>query len=143
LFPVPRVVLENVKVGIGQMLHVQRIDAPILPFALMASPVVFDTVEASGVTIEPATLAALPSWTGGRSAKSAQLRELRLSNVTVSGADVAPLNGQVKFAANGNVQQAVLMNDNVRVEARPQHNGLRVVLNARDWRVPYGPPVKF
>ena len=143
LFPTPRVVLENVKVGIGQMLHVQRIDAPILPFALMASPVVFDTVEASGVTIEPATLAALPSWTGGRSAKSAQLRELRLSNVTVSGTDVAPLNGQVKFAANGNVQQAVLMNDNVRVEARPQHNGLRVVLNARDWRVPYGPPVKF
>ncbi|HUP96210.1 MAG TPA: hypothetical protein VM164_15000 [Burkholderiales bacterium] len=143
LFPTPRLILEDVKVGIGQTLRVQRIDAPILPFALMASPLVLDTVEAKGVTIEPAMLAALPSWTGGRSAKSVHLRELRLSDAKVSGADVAPLKGQVRFAANGTVQHAVFVNDNVRVEARPQQNGLRVVLNARDWRVPYGPPVKF
>jgi hypothetical protein len=109
----------------------------------MASPVVFTTVNASGVTIEPAMLAALPSWSGGRSSKSVHLRELRLSDTKVAGAEVAPLDGHVRFAANGTVQQVMLANDNVRLEVRPQHNGLRVVLNARDWRVPYGPPVEF
>jgi hypothetical protein len=143
LFPTPRIILEDVNIGIGQTLRVQRIDAPILPFALMAKSVVFDAAEASGVTIEPAMLAALPSWTGSRSAKSVHLRELRLSDAKVSGADMEPLNGHVKFAANGSVQQAVFVNENVRVETRPQQNGLRVVLNARDWRVPYGPPGKF
>ena len=143
LFPTPRIILEDVKVGIGQTLRAQRVDAPIMPFALMAKSVVFHSAEASGVTVEPAMLGALPSWTRSHSAKPVHVRELRLSDAKVAGIDMAPLTGQVKFAANGTVQQAVFANDNVRVETRPQHNGLRVVLNARDWRVPYGPSAKF
>lgn len=145
LFPTPRLVLENVKIGATQGLRVERVEAPVPPFALFTKTLVLDRIHAEGVAIDPAMLGAIPALMAGRGTRASHVRDVRLSRVSVNapGANIAPMNGNVSFAANGAVLQAILKNETVTVNLRPQQNGVRVTLNAREWRAPYGPPVQF
>ncbi|HEV7800804.1 MAG TPA: hypothetical protein VGP15_06990, partial [Burkholderiales bacterium] len=145
LLPSPRLVLEGVRVGSAQGIRVDRVDAHAWPMTIAAEPKVFSEVEATGVSIDPGMLGAIPSWTGGRSATAVHVSRLKLKDVKLSmrESEIAGLNGAVTFAANGTVQQAVLANDKVKIEITPQQSGVRVLLNAHDWRPPFGPPVAF
>lgn len=145
LLPTPRVVLEGVRIGSAQGIRVARVDAHAWPTEFIGGPMVFSTVDASGVEIDPGMLAAIPSWTGGRSANAVHVNRLRLSGVKLSmpPSTVEGLAGDVTFAPNGTVRKAVLANDAVRLELTPQESGIRVVLNARDWRPPLGFPMNL
>jgi hypothetical protein len=57
--------------------------------------------------------------------------------------ELPALDGDIAFAADGAVKNAVFTNANARLELTSQAEGMRLILNARDWRVPYGPPVEF
>lgn len=145
LLPTPRIVLEGVRIGNAQGIRVERVDAHAWPTEFFGGPMVFSTVDASGVDIDPGMLAAIPSWTGGRSANAVHVNRLRLSGVKLSipPSSVEGLGGDVTFAANGTVKRAVLANDTVKLEITPQESGIRVVLNARDWRPPLGFPMNL
>jgi hypothetical protein len=145
LLPTPRIVLERVRIGSAQAVHIDRVDAHAWPGALLATPMEFDLVEASGVTVDPGIVAAFPAWTGGRSAEAVHVSRLKLRDVQLAtNAEKTPgLNGQVEFAANGTVTGANLSNENVNLEVVPKASGLIVSLNAHGWRVPFGPPVTF
>ena len=145
MLPSPRVILEGVTAGKTQSIRVNRVEAPLLPHHLFDQPRVFDTVEAHGVTIDAATLGAIPTWTGGRSASAMKLRRLELTDAKVDGAawGLAPLSGAVTFEANGTLHQAYLGTDKLRIDVAPEGSGLRVALTAQDSRVPFGPPVNF
>jgi hypothetical protein len=145
LLPTPRIVLEGVRIGSAQAVHVERVDVHAWPWAFLAGPLVFDTAEASGVTIDPGMLATIPAWTGGRSANAAHVSNLKLSDVKLGGPDakMEGLNGEVVFAANGTVSHANLASDKIQLEVSPLQSGVLVALNARDWRVPFGPGLTF
>ncbi|MDB5903438.1 MAG: hypothetical protein JWM26_2316 [Betaproteobacteria bacterium] len=145
LFPTPRVVLEGVRIGAAHGIHVERVDAHAWPTAFISGPLVFDTVEAKGVGMDPGMLGLIPTWTGGRSAGAVHSTRLKLIDVKLRGADakVGGMSGEVSFAANGTVNQAVLANENLKLEIAPRQNGVRVVLDAQDWRAPFGPAFAF
>jgi hypothetical protein len=145
LFPTPRLVLEGVRIGAAHGIHVDRVDAHAWPTAFISGPLVFDTVEAKGVGIDPGMLGLIPTWTGGRSAGAVHSTRLKLSDVKLNGRDakVEGMSGEVSFAANGTVSQAVLANDNLKLEIAPRKNGVGVVLDAHDWRAPFGPAFTF
>jgi hypothetical protein len=112
---------------------------------IASEPKVFSVVEAKGVSIDPAMLGAMPSWTGGRSATAAHVNRLKLADVKLTGpeSDFKALNGDILFEPNGTVKQATLTNEKLKLEISPHQSGLRVILNARDWRPPFGPPIAF
>jgi hypothetical protein len=145
LFPTPRVVLEGVRIGAAQGIHVERVDAHAWPTAFISGPLLFDVVEANGVSIDPGMLGLIPTWTGGRSAGAVHSTRLKLTDVKLSGPDAKSdgMSGEVSFAANGTVNQAVLANENLKLQIAPQPNGVRVVLDAQDWRAPFGPAFAF
>ena len=104
-FPTPRLILEDVKVGIGQTLATYSVrcsDSAFCPDGESHSSWIRLTRRCDN---RPAMLAALPSWTGGRSAKRFICASCAVGRQSIR-ADVAPLNGHVRFAANGTVQQA-------------------------------------
>lgn len=145
LLPTPRLILEGVAVGKAQGVRVSRVEAHTLPFALFDDPVRLDTVTATGVAIDPAMAATIPAWTGGRSASAVHVNRLRLNDVkmNIPGAELGAFSGEVAFAPNGTMKQAELSNDKVKLELAPQSNGVRASLDARSWRIPFGPPVEF
>lgn len=145
LLPSPRLILEGVRIGSAQDVRIDRIDAHAWPTTMMADPKVFDRVDATGVTIDQGMLAAIPSWTGGRSATSVHVSRLKLTDVKLSipESGLEGLAGDVTFEPNGTIKQAALANEKLKIELTPQQSGLRVVLNAQDWRAPFGPPAPF
>jgi hypothetical protein len=145
LLPTPRVVLEGVRIGAAQAIQVDRVEAYAWPTAFISGPLVFDTVAATGVSIDPGMLGLIPTWTGGRAAGAVHSSRLKLSDVKLSGPDakIEGMGGEVSFAPNGTVQKAVLANDNLKLEIAPQQNGVRVALTAQDWRPPFGPGFTF
>jgi hypothetical protein len=145
LLPSPRIVLEGVRIGAAHAVHVDRVDARAWPAQFISGPLELSTVDASGVTIDPGMLATIPAWTGGRNANTVHVSKLRLSDVKLGGADAKSeaMNGEIDFAANGTVSAAAFHNDTVQLEIVPQKSGVGVVLNARNWRVPFGPAVTF
>ncbi|HEX2830558.1 MAG TPA: AsmA-like C-terminal region-containing protein [Burkholderiales bacterium] len=145
LLPTPRIVLEGVRIGSAQAVHIERIDAHAWPTSLFTGPHDFSAVDARGVTLDPGILATIPAWTGGRSANTVHVEKLRLYDVKLGLADrkTESVNGEVAFAPNGTVKDAVFDSDKIRLELIPLQTGVRVALNARDWRAPFGPAAPF
>lgn len=144
LLPRPRLILENVSIGEGSV-KAERIEARVLPLALLAGPTSFDTVEVHGAEVDQLALGMIPAWTGGRTAGSIHADRLRISdlNLKLAGANIAPLDGEVQFAPNGTVRHARFRNEKVNVVLTEQANAARIELTASDWRVPYGPPFEW
>jgi hypothetical protein len=143
LLPSPRVVLEGVNVGNG--IQVDRIEALALPSDLSAVPRVFDLVSAHGVTIDTETLGTIPSWSVPQSATAMRVHRLKFDEVKLNAPDseLTALKGEATFNANGSLRQAYLGSEKLRLDVAPVNNGLRLVLNARGSRIPFGPAVKF
>jgi hypothetical protein len=145
LLPSPRLVLEGVSVGATQGVRAERIVAHVMPTAVLSGPTSFGTVEAHDVEIESDVLGTIPAWTGGRTAGAIQADRLRLTAVKLKlpGAELEPFDGDIAFAPNGTVKEALFTSPKVKLELVPRAEGVRVTLNAVGWRVPYGPPVEF
>jgi hypothetical protein len=116
-----------------------------MPMSVLSGPSSFDTVEAHDVEIESDVLGTIPAWTGGRTAGAIHTERLRLTAVKLKlpGAEVEPFDGDIAFAPNGTVKEALFTNPKVKLELVPRAEGVRVTLNAVGWRIPYGPPVEF
>jgi hypothetical protein len=142
MLPSPRIILEGVAIG---NTRVERVEAHAMPHTLSEEPYVFETVEAHGVTIDATTLGTLAGWTGERSPTAMHVTQLQLFDVKLEGADsgISPADGEVIFERNGALHQAVFTNDQIRLDVAPERSGLRLLLNARDSRIPFGPAVKF
>jgi hypothetical protein len=144
LLPRPRLILEKVSIG-QDSLQAERVEAPVLPLALLAGASSFATVEVDGAEIDQRALGMLPVWTGGRIAGSIQTERLRVRELKVklSNATLEPMNGEVEFAPNGTVRRASFANEKVKILLTPQADGARLELTATGWRVPYGPPLEW
>jgi hypothetical protein len=145
LLPSPRLVLEGVTIGATQGVRAERVVAHVMPVAALSGPDSFDTVEAHDVEIEADALGTLPAWTGGRTAGAIQAERLRLIGVKLKlpDAELEPFDGDIAFAPNGTIKEALFTNPKVKLELVPRAEGVRVTLNAVGWRIPYGPPVEF
>jgi hypothetical protein len=145
IFPTPRLVLEDVKIGNAPDVVIERVEAPLMPWTAVSGPSTFERVEAHNVEIEPEALATIPAWTGGRTAGTAHTDRLGLKAIKVKLADDAlePFDGNVVFARNGTIQVATFNNAKAKLELTPGPEGVRLTLAASDWRIPYGPPITF
>lgn len=145
MLPTPRLILEGVWIGKGQGVRAERVEAHTLPFALWGGAKSFDTVHVQGVEIDAAILGTIPAWTGGRTAGAVHVDRLRLTDMkfNVPGIDVGAFNGEVAFAPNGTVKQAQFSNPKVTLQLNPRAEGVRFTVEAREWRIPFGPPVEF
>lgn len=141
LLPTPRIVLEGIQIGEG--MRVERLYAHAWPTDFFGGLRTVRTLEARGVDVSPGMLAAIPAWIGGGNATTLRVGHLKLSNVRLNtpGAPVEGIGGEVTFAPDGTVKQALLRNGNLKLEIVPRASSLRIVLNARDWRLPLSVPV--
>jgi hypothetical protein len=73
------------------------------------------------------------------------VNRVQLSDVKIDvpSAGFTALSGEVTFERDGTMHQAFLENEKLRLDVAPERNGLRMLLNARDSRIPFGPPVNF
>ncbi|MGZ8263089.1 MAG: hypothetical protein ACXW2I_02860, partial [Burkholderiales bacterium] len=145
LLPSPRLILQGLSIGTAQGIRADRIEAYAWPFAVLGEPKRFSRVEATNVSIDPAMLVTLPSWTGGRSASAVHVSRLHVTNLrlNVPGADLAPLEGEVTFAPNGTVNEALLTNDNLKITLSPRSGSMVLKVDANAWTPPFGPPLAF
>jgi hypothetical protein len=145
LLPRPRLVLENVTLGKGQELRAERIETHLLPWVALAKPRHVELVDVYGVQIEARAVSMIPSWV--RPPPEAALRTDRLrlfaTKLNLPNTDVRAFDGDITFGPNGAVTEALFTNAHARLELTPAAQGVRFVLNAHEWRMPYGPPVEF
>jgi len=122
-----------------------RLVAHVSPVDALSGTSSFAVAEAHDVEIEGDMLGTIPAWTGGRTAGALHADRLELTSVTLKLPEAAlePFNGEVAFAPNGTVREARFASPKVKLELTPSAEGVRVTLNAIDWRIPYGPPVPF
>ncbi len=77
-----------------------------------------------------------------------KIDRLALENVSIKldRRTVGPIDGELRFNANGNIEDLVIRGDQNRVEiqVQPTEPGqFKVQFNARNWELPLGQPVKF
>ncbi|HYH42270.1 MAG TPA: AsmA-like C-terminal region-containing protein, partial [Burkholderiales bacterium] len=145
ILPTPRLVLEGVAVGKSSGVRIERVSAHVMPWSVLAGPTSFSAVEAHGVEIESDMLGTLPAWTGGRAAGALHTDRLYLSamKLKLAGAELEPVGGEIAFASNGTIKEATFSGAKVNLELTPRPEGVRVLLKATDWQIPYGPPFAF
>jgi hypothetical protein len=104
-----------------------------------------ELVEAYGVEMDARVLALIPAWTGPGPPGAFHPDQLRLhaAKLKLPKAELGAFDADVSFGPDGNVSEAVLTNPHVRLELTPTAEGVRFVLNAHEWRLPYGPAVQF
>jgi hypothetical protein len=145
LVPTPRLVIDDVALPRRPAVRIDRLEAPMAPWTALSGPSHVEVVDAHGLRIDGATLGAIPAWSGNRGEGAIQVDRLRLNGVKLDlpQAELAAVDGDIAFAADGAVKSAVFTNPNAKLELTSQAEGMRLLLNARDWRMPYGPPVEF
>lgn len=145
LLPTPRLVLEGVAIGKTEGVRVRRIEARALPFVLFREAKQFGLVEAQGVTLHASMLGTLPAWTSGGAASTLRVDRLRLLEVTLSlpGSALADIEGEVRFAPDGQMQQAVFNRASARLELTQETNGVQAHFEATTWRWPFGRGLEF
>jgi hypothetical protein len=143
LLPTPRVVLEGVTIGEQPGIKIARVDAHAWPTDFLGGWLSFSTVEARGVTVHPALLAAIPSWSLGRAPEGIHLDRLKLTQVKlgVPSTRGPGLDGEVTFSREGSLKHALLRDEGMELEIKPEALGIRVKLNARNWQPPLTWPV--
>ena len=145
LLPAPRIVLEKLTLARRTGITAERLEVPALPWIALNGVMRVDLAKLSGLELDAPALAGIADWTGARSGAAIEVDRLRLerAKLTLPQIELAPFDGEIEFATDGSVKEAVLTNPKVVVELTALQKGVRVLVTARDWRIPYGPPVEF
>jgi hypothetical protein len=137
------------RVGIGKLgeIKVDSIKVSALPTALLGENKSFSEAEAIAVVADQDSLALVPEWLKPQAGalplhvKRIKLKAVRLS---VKAMDLAPFDADVTLGADGGLQRALLSDGKVRIDITPKDNALRLTLEARSWKPPFGSlPVEF
>jgi hypothetical protein len=145
LFPTPRIILEKLTLARRSGISAERLEVPVLPWAALRGLMHVQLAKLSGLELDGPALAGIADWTGARSGAAVELDRLQLerTRLTLPQTELAPFDGDIEFDTDGSVKEAVLTNPKVIVELTALPKGVRVLVTARDWRIPYGPPVEF
>jgi len=105
----------------------------------------FDSVEVVGITADQDHLALVPDWIKPGGDQSVRVRRLKLTAVklTTRGIEVPTFNGDIMLGTGGTLERAVLTDGKLKLDIAPKDNGVRVGMEARDWKLPLGPGLEF
>jgi hypothetical protein len=145
LLPTPRVVLEKLTLARRTGITAERLEAPALPWRALNGMMRVELAKLSGIELDGPALAGIADWAGARPGAAIEVDRLRLerARLTLPQTELAPFDGDIEFDTDGSVKEAVLTNPKAVVELTALPKGVRVLVTARDWRIPYGPPVEF
>ena len=146
VYPEQMLRLEKVSVGSVQQIKAETVTIPMMPWTLLSGASEFDSIAANTVVIESGGLELLPKMSqSGNGSSPLKLRELRLTGVKTPGVvfDVPMFDAQISFAADGKMQKMRLNDSKITVNATPKDNGLALSIEAREWQLPFGPPLQF
>jgi hypothetical protein len=145
LFPRPRLVLEDVRLGKGQEVRAERIETHLLPWVAFNAGGHVELVDAYGVQVDARAVNMIAQWATPTAPEALQMDRLRLfaAKPNLPNTDLGAFDGDIAFGPDGAVTQALFTSPHARLELTPVAQGLRFILNAREWRMPYGPPVEF
>lgn len=145
VLPRPRLVLENVRVGKGQELRAERIETHLLPWVALGKPRHVELVDAYGVQFDARAVGMMAQWATAAPAAALRTDRLRLfaAKLNLPNTDLGAFDGNIAFGPDGAVTDALFTSAHARLELTPVDRGLRFVLNAHEWRMPYGPPFEF
>jgi uncharacterized protein involved in outer membrane biogenesis len=145
LLPTPRIILEKLTLPRSAGVRAERLEAPVAPWDALNGPARLALVTLSGLALDGPALAGIAEWAGPRPGAAIELDRLRLQRLTLKlpQVELAAFVGDIAFDTDGSVKEAVLTNPKVIVELTVLEKGIRVLVTARNWRIPYGPPVEF
>ena len=143
LLPRPRLVLEDVKLGKQQELRAQRIETPLLPWDASSRTRHVELVDAHGVEIDAAAVSMFPDWASAAFPMRIDRLRLFAAKLDIPKTNLGTFDADFAFGPEGALTQALFTNPNVRLELTAAAQGFRFLLNAHEWRVPYGPHVEF
>jgi hypothetical protein len=138
--------LERVGIGKLQEIKADTITVRALPTALLADSKRFDEVQLNSVSLDQDSLALIPAWIRAQPAdQPLHVRRIRARAVklAVRELDTQTFDADVLLAADGTLQRAQLSDAKLRAELVPKDKAVRVALEAREWRPPFGFPLEF
>jgi uncharacterized protein involved in outer membrane biogenesis len=151
--PLPHVVIEGIAVGNTGDLKVGRVAVTPDLLSLLTATKVIRSIDIDGLLITQRALDKIPQWTRAdpRSPPAAfkvEVQEIRLNDASLQlqQKKLGPFDAEVAIGSDGLPQRALLSARDGRLKATllPSEQGrLRLNVDARDWTLPLGPPMKF
>lgn len=149
--PLPHLVIEGVEIGKADV-KVGRISVAPDLLSLLTDVKVIRNVEISGLAINQNAIDRLPLWMASDpKAKPADftvvVRSISLDDATLKLQKSAfgPFDARVDISSNGQPERAdITMRDGkFKATIKPAGKKFNIEVNARDWRLPAGPPIHF
>lgn len=151
--PLPHVVIEGIEVGKAGDIKVGTVAVTPGLLSLLTATKVIRSIEINGLLINQRALDKIPQWTktdpgAPPPAFKVEVREIRLTDASLQLQQnrLGPFDAEVAIGSDGQPQRALLSSRDGRLKATllPAGEGpLRLNVDARDWTLPLGPPVKF
>lgn len=151
--PAPHVVLEGITIGKDGDLRLDRLSVNPALLSLPTSTKVIRSIEIDGLLLTQRALDKIPQWTktdpkAPPAAFKVEVREIRLNDASLQlqQKKLGPFDAEVALGTDGLPQRALLSTRDGKLKATllPADQGrLRLNVEARDWVLPLGPPMKF
>jgi uncharacterized protein involved in outer membrane biogenesis len=150
--PLPHVTVEGIEVGKAGDLTIGAVSVTPDLLSLLTSTKVIRSIDIEGLVITQRALDMIPEWAKpDPKAESATFKVLvqsiSLKNTTLKlqRAAFGPFDALVSIDANGTPERADITARDGKFKASltPAGDKFNVEVNARDWRLPAGPPILF
>lgn len=151
--PLPHLVIEGIEVGKTGDLKVGKVAVTPDLWSLASSTKVIRSIDIDGLLITQRALDKIPQWTqtdpkAPPAAFKVVVREIRLNDASLQlqQKKLGPFDAEVAIGDDGLPQRARLSARDGKLKASllPADKGrLKVNIEARDWSLPLGPPMKF
>jgi|LNFM01.1.fsa_nt_gb uncharacterized protein involved in outer membrane biogenesis len=153
VLPLPHVLIEGIQVGKAGDLTVGKVAVTPDLLSLLTSTKVIRSIDIDGLLITQRALDKIPQWTKADpkappAAFKVVVREIRLNDASLQlqQKKLGPFDAEVGIGEDGLPQRALLSARDGKFKAALQpadQNRLRLTVDARDWSLPLGPPMKF
>ena len=146
ILPLPHATATDIDVGDGA-LHVRTVRVYPQVMSLLSSTPHLRSVEVSDVALLPAGVDLLAAFAARPSIPAVTIGRLRVKAVavTLAAGALPPLDADVELgAANAPIEALLATADGkAKVRAVPDGDGWTLDVQAADWQLPMGPPLKF
>lgn len=152
--PLPHAVIEGIEVGkAGDHLKAGKVAVTPDLLSMLSSTKVIRSIDIDGLLITQRALDKIPQWTktdpkAPPAAFKVVVREIRLNDASLQlqKKKLGPFDAEVDIGDDGLPLRALLSARDGKLKASllPADKGrLRLAVDARDWSLPLGPPMKF
>lgn len=150
--PLPHVTVEGISVGKGADLTIGEVSVTPDLYSLLTSTKVIRSIDIEGLVITQRALDLLPEWAKPDPMAEPASFKVLVQSISLKNAELhlqrakfGPFDALVTIDANGTPERADITARDGKFKASltPAGEKFNVTVNARDWRLPAGPPILF